>query len=375
MLIHFSILILILIVSYFYEHKFRANKIKVIAEGGKASDYRGSIIPWLIVFGYVAILAGMRSGMNDTSEYILSFNHLSGSWSEIWSIIAGSGKDKGFDITGNLFKMFVSRDYHMWFLFFATVESLLFSFTLRKEAISFFDTCFFFFASSMYYNYFSMMRQWMAVVIVFWASRFILKRQFIPYLLFCLLAAQYHNSAYFMIFVYFIVSGKSWSRKQFILIIIFVVSMSILNPLLGTLETLISSTDLEYSDVITKMQSSQGSSWIRAVVAAVPVGLAFLYRNKTEFSGEMYDISINASIVNLLLNVLAVFTSGLYVIRMATYFSIFNLILYPYLLNIIVPEKERRVIKPMFYGIYFIYYIYQMNYSGTWIYKSEFITM
>lgn len=42
----------------------------------------------------------------------------------------------------------------------------------------------------------------------------------------------------------------------------------------------------------------------------------------------MINICINMSMINFLLNVLATFTSGLYVIRLATYMSVYSLILY-----------------------------------------------
>ena len=57
----------------------------------------------------------MRSGMNDTSAYIHSFDLISGTWDEINEILSGAGKDKAFYVTANLFKMFVSDDYHAWY--------------------------------------------------------------------------------------------------------------------------------------------------------------------------------------------------------------------------------------------------------------------
>lgn len=372
MIVHFSILFLILLVSFFYEHKFNSNKIKVIADGGLASDYKGSIIPWAIVFGYLIILAGFRFGMNDTTAYINSFNNLNGSWNEIWNLILGQGKDKAFDITGNLFKMYISKDYHAWFLLFAIIESALFCNVLRRESISFFDTCFFLFSSTLYYNYFSMMRQWFAVAIVFWASRFIKTNKFIPYLLFCIIAAQFHNSAYFMIIIYFIVIGDSWNKKQLIILVAFVFALLLLNPLLGTIDSMFS--DSTYNYVLDRMLSNTGSSWIRGLIAAVPVGLSFFYR-KNKSKDSMYNICVNMSLINFMLNVLAIFTSGLFIIRMATYFSIFNLILYPYLLNFVIPEKDRKIVKPLFYFIYLAFYIYQMTYSSSWVYKSDVLTL
>ena len=70
--------------------------------------------------------------MNDTSGYIQSFEHIPGTWDDVSRILDGDGKDKAFDITANIFKMYVSDDYHGWFGLFAAVESCIFIHVLRR---------------------------------------------------------------------------------------------------------------------------------------------------------------------------------------------------------------------------------------------------
>ncbi len=370
MIIHFSILLVILLVSAAYEHSFRANKIRVIADGGTASDYLGSIIPWLIIFGYIAFLAGMRSSMNDTEGYKESFKSLEPSWDNVWNAIESDIKDKGFPIASNLFKMYISQDFHAWFFAFAIVESLLLSFVLRRESVSMIDACFFFFASTTYYNYFSMMRQWLAVVIVFWAAKFIKKRKFIPYLLFCLLAAQFHTSAYFMIPVYFIVSGKAWSKKQLGIVGLFAIAFVFLRPILGFLES--ATGDTTYGYVVETMSTGSGSSWLRIPVALVPVVLSYIYRDKIK-NDVMANICTNMALVQLLVLIVASVTSGIFIGRMSVYFGIFNTILFPYLLNVAIDDKNRSWIKALYYIGYFAFYIFQMNYSDSFFYGSDIL--
>lgn len=368
MIIHFSVLILILLVSFFYEHKFRAEKIRVVSGGGFAADYLGSIIPWLIVFGYLAFLAGMRTYINDTLGYVSSFNSLEPSWSEIWRILSNSDKDKGFSILMHLFKMYISKDYHAWFFLFSAIESIVFIYILRRESVSFLDTCYFLFVSALYYNYFSMMRQWFAVVCVFFASKFIKTRKFIPYLLICLFAAQFHNSAYFLIPLYFIVNFEAWSRRLYLLLGAFIVALIFLEPLLGAVGEV--TGDTTYNYVVNTMREGSGSSWVRVPISAVPVVLSYVYRDTVK-DNKMINICVNFSLINLLLNIVAVFTSGLFIIRMSTYMNVYNLILYPYLLNVSVDQKNRNIIKTLFYVIYFAYYIYQMLYQGAFFYGSD----
>lgn len=368
MLIHFSILGVILIVSLFSERRIRSYAIQRVDDGQEFISQR---LPWIIILGYIAFLAAMRTNTNDTSAYINSFNSLDGSWEEFWTQVstAGAGKDWAFAAVNILFKIFISNDYHLWLALYAVAESAAFIYILRRNAVSLFDCCFFLFCSTLYYNYFSMMRQWFAVVMLFAASNFIKEKKFLKFLVVCLIVAQFHNSAYMMIPVYFLVQGKAWSRKQISFIVVFAFALLFLNPILGTLESSLSGSTYDYA--ISAMNAGAGSSIIRALIAAVPVVLAFMHRD--EIDNPMINLCVNMSLLNLLLNLLASFTSGLYIIRFTTYISVYNLILYPYLLNIALKGNDQKIVKAAFYVIYFCFYIYQMQYQGAFYYSSDIL--
>ena len=357
MIIHFSILAVILI---------RYNNLHSIRCFGERK-YKSPLLPWLFVFGYITFLAGMRSGMNDTSVYINSFEKTTGTWGEILNIIVSEGKDKGFSVVSNLFKMFISTDFHMWFLFLASIESIFFIYILRREAVSFSEACFFFFCSTLYYNYFSMTRQWFAVVVLFVGGKFIKENRTISYILLCIFAAQFHSSAYLFIPIYFCVRGQAWNRKQNILIGLFSIGIIFLEPILSSMENTLGGTTYDY--VIATMATNSGASGIRILIACVPIIIAFYYRK--DIKDKMINICVNMSVLNFLLNVLAVFTSGLYVVRLATYTNVFNIILYPYLLNVSIKGRNRTIIKCGFYIFYFLFFIYQMNHQESWGYKSD----
>lgn len=368
MIIHLSILLVILLVSLRYEQREKNYALGCISRGHWFIMAR---IPWMIVFGYVAYLAAMRTNMNDSSVYIQSFEALSSTWEAFWRQMSSAqiGKDWAFDAVSILFKILVSDDYHRWFAMYAIVESLAFIYILRRYSVSILDSCFFFFCSAVYYNYFSMMRQWFAVVMIFAASHYIAERKFLPFAAVCLLVGQFHSSALMVIPLYFVANGRAWSTKQNFLIIGFVVGLLFLNPIMGGLEDALEGTTYDYA--ISAMASGSGSSFIRALIAVVPVALAYVYRDDTD--NPMINVCINMSVINCLLNVLASFTSGLYVIRFATYTSVFNMILYPYLLNVSIKGKSKRSIKFLFYAVYLAFYFYQMKYQGAFGYSSDIL--
>ena len=370
MIIHFSILAVMMVCALIWEKPIKSRKLQCIYYGERY-DYESTLMPWLIVFGYLAFLAAMRSDMNDTPAYIQSFNSQPGTWDAIISIITADRKDKAFDIAANLFKMYVSIDYHLWFGLFAVIESAIFIAVLRRESVSFWDTCFVLFATTLYYNYFSMMRQWMAVLLLFGGARLLKEGKTVPYILLCIVAAQFHNSAYLGIPLYFIVKGKAWSLKQNLILFASAFGLIFLSPILNAMEGALEGTTYDYA--LAAMNSNSGSSIIRPIIAVVPVAIAFVYRDRIETSNKMINVCINMSLINFLLNLLAAFTSGLYVIRLATYAGIYNLILYPYLLNVTVDRSARGILKTGFYVFHMILYYYQMSYMGAWLYASNIL--
>ncbi len=368
MFAHFSILAVILFAAVIWERPIKYNKICDVYEG-TPYFYRSPLMPWLLVFGYLAILSGYRSAMNDTTTYIYSFNNTEATWEALRRTFTEDIKYIGTDFIQTLFKMFISQNYHVWFLTWAVIESCLFINVLRREAVSFLDACFFFFASTTYLYYFSMMRQWMAVAILFWGSRYLRNNQMTKYFIVCIIAGVFHTSALVMIPIYFVVTGKPWKGKQIGFILLFSVSLVFLSPVLSALETVTEGSAYDY--VVTTMRGNTGSSIVRAFIATVPVILSFSYRNQID--DPMINICVNMSLVDLMLNILASVTSGLYVVRLAAYVNVYDIILYPYLLNA-TSGKNKNLIKIAFYVLFMAFYFYQMTYSDLFRYRSDVLT-
>lgn len=370
MALHLSILVLLIILSYFFENKIRTEKVAAALSESGDYHFKSDLAPWIIFFGVLTFFACVRTVVNDTGVYKHIFETLNPSWDNISTILSDDSKDKGFYIFQNIFKMYISTDYHMWFLFFAAIESVILIHVLRKEAVSFSDATFFFFASTLYFNYFSMMRQWFAVCLVFAGITYLKRDKFLPYLLLCLFAAQFHNSAYIMIAVFFLVRGVAWGRKQIGIIFAFALAMLFLQPVLEVLEN----SGGTYDYVAVAMSGNNGSSIIRPIIAIIPVALAYIYRENFNPKDKVINVCINMSMLNFMLIILATITSGLYIVRLSKYMDVYNVILYPYILNIALrDEKNKSIIKLGFYVCYFAFYMYQMNYSGSFLYYSDII--
>ena len=363
---HFTILIVLMMVAPFCSQRIRMmNSVKLEATG---KPWKSPIIPWLVFFGYIALLAGMRSGMNDTSVYIGSYMNGPTTWNGVMEAVKVSDiKYAAWALLQGICRIILGLDYHRFFLLVAFFEAALFIWVLRREAVDYTVACFFFFASGLYYNNFSMMRQWLAVTIVFTSIGALRDKKFIKYTLICFIGGLFHPSAWMCIPIYFLVQGEPWSNKQILLTFLFVLILLFLNPILSMLSSF--ADDSMYSYALETMTGNNGSSIIRPIIAVVPVILAYLFH--TGYENRTYKVCVNMAVLNTMLSFLAAFTSGLFVMRFATYVGIFNVLLFPYLLN---NKKCTNLVKYAFYVFYLILFIYSNTHAGSWGYKSDVLT-
>ena len=367
MIIHFSLLAIILLCCLVWGS---GESDWIIENRLKGKRVIGSLAPYVLIFGYITFIAAMRTNVNDSGVYRRDFLMVTSSLSAISEELSNFNIQYSFSrIIVILFKHFVSTNYHVYFGVYAAVESIIIVHVLREESVSFFDTAYYLFASSLYVNYLTMMRQWAAVVLVFSGIHALAEQRPLEFVVHCAIAGLFHPSAFLMIPVYFLVQGKSWSLKQFIIIVTFGLLVVYMNPILSSMGELLDGSTYDY--MIIKMQTSTGSSWIRIMIAAVPVVLSYLYGR--EDNDPVANICTNMALISLLLTILATFTSGLYVIRFTTYFTIFNLILYPYLLNVSIKDDEqiKGIIKPLFYILFFALYFYSMRHVNGFRYTSD----
>lgn len=366
MIIHYSILGVILFVSLLW-NKFALQKKQIDPKA------KLSLTPWLIIFGYIAFLAAMRTNFNDTFVYRTSFNDCIGGWENAVEALRTSDIKYAFtNFLQSIFKGYISDNYHAWFAFFAIVESIIYIYIYRRECNDIFVPCYYFFASTLYVNYFSMMRQWMAVSLMFMALIPFKEKKWIKFTLCCILAFLIHPSAIFGVVFYFLALGQPWKFKQTSILVVAAISLLFMNPILNSLDSSMDGTTYDYA--IETMTTNSGSSPIRALIAIVPVVLSYVCRSEiASEDSKVLNISVNMTVFFFLLNLVASFTSGLYVVRLSTYVEPFVGIVYSYLLTRGLNPKWRRFVLFAFIVLYLAYYVYSMQHLGTGYYISDIL--
>lgn len=162
---------------------------------------------WLIVL-FLTLIAGLRSvnvGI-DTVSYTKMFNMLAEGYSDAWF-----GAERSFLALIRSLQYF-SESPTFLFLLFSFITNVLIVFRIwefREEislpwAIFYFYACYYFFT-------FNIVRQMVAVAVVFWGTRYVQKEKYIRYLLVLAVACVFHQSA--LLGLLYLAADIIWKNK------------------------------------------------------------------------------------------------------------------------------------------------------------------
>ena len=337
---------------------------------------RYTYINALMMMGYLIFFTGLRSAGADTSAYIQGYEKLpTGNAAIGEALLEEEGLFRAFGVA---IKTYISTSYQPYLFFIALISGVSVALAL-KEATPYLTSAMSLFVLCGYWSWmFNGCRQFLAVSGAFLATIYLTnnKTRFgdIEYILIILILSGIHTSALVLIPTYFIVQGKAFSKKTSVALIVAVFAIFFTSRFTSLLSSALE--DTTYGNILsgTYYSSDDGSNPIRTIIYAVPLVLAYVdRRNIISTAPKVVQVSVNMSFMCVCVSLIANVTSGIYMGRLATYFSIYNLILIPWLMhnsNIFADRLLLRYGLYAFYGAFFIY----SNYIYTHIYyQSEFL--
>ena len=232
---------------------------------------------------------------------------------------------------------------------------------IYKYSCNYGISMFLFIASCQYTWLFNGIRQFLVASIMFSCTGLLLRKKIIPYMIIVLIMSTIHQSALIFIPIYFIVNGEPWSKRTVMFIGIIILVMIFADKFTGMLDTAV-----EHSDYANSMEefknTDDGTNPIRILVESIPIILAFIYRNKIKDKlTPIIKLSINMSLVSSGLYIISkVLMSGVMLGRLPIYFSMYNLILLPWLINNIFEKEEKRLMRYSMIICYLAFFYYQM---------------
>ena len=187
--------------------------IFLLAMGAEKTKKQGFAIAIVVVLSIVAGFRGYDVG-RDTSSYIEIFSYLEGNGEYTEVVQTALTKDAGF---GFLCKVLlsISHSYSFLLLFFALIiyGLTICRFWELRDKISFALASIAFY-SFYFFETMNTVRQFCAVAIVFWATRYLQRRKYIPFVVSVLLATViFHRSALLGI-LYLAIELFSWKDLE-----------------------------------------------------------------------------------------------------------------------------------------------------------------
>lgn len=343
----------------------RAGKQTYTIEVPGGTETRYGWVPVLAIIIPLIIAAAFRKDtIGDTYAYMVSFRDTVPSLSAIPDALAEDGKDKGFIVFRIILKSLIGNNYHLYFGIIAAISLLCVASIYRKYSCNFAMSMFLFLASSDYIQWtHNGMRQFLAVCIVFAATDLLLRKKYVPYILIVLLASTIHATALLMIPVCFIVQGRSWNLRS----VLFTVAVLIAINFSGALSDFIVDfmMDTQYGNEVDQFLATGGTNILRVVVFSIPPVLALAFRRYLDASRQpILDLSANMSIVSMGAYIISAVTSGIFVGRIPIYFSLYNYILLPWLVENVFEKRSQKFVYAVIIACYVFFYYYQV--TVTW---------
>ena len=329
--------------------------------GEDVYEPRAHLFMALVTFAVIIFFAGARSRVGDTLAYIKMFNDYPLFQNAHDIIFDSSAREPGFRLFSILIKTYISDNYTVWLSIIAVISGICVMIPLYKYSCNFGVSAFLFIASCQFTWMFNGMRQFLVAAIIFSCTILILKNKTLLYILIVCVLSTIHQSALLLIPMYFIAQGEPWNKRTLLFIGCIVLAMLFTSKFTNLLTDVVEQTD--YSSSVNEFKATDdGTNPIRILVESVPIILAFIYRNKIKDKlTPIIKLSINMSLIASGLYIISkVARSGILLGRLPIYFSMYNLILLPWLLRNIFDKKEKDLVYYIMIICYIAFFYYQM---------------
>lgn len=304
---------------------------------------------------FFTVMAAERKNVGDTVFYVISFNGFPGGNNPVTAELFFTAM---FSFFQNLIRNLT--DDAQWLIAFSAIMSIPIPFIiLYKYSYPFEYSIYLFVAYGYLGGMMNGMRQYMAAAIVLCGTRYLFsekKSGFIKYAIIIMLAWSMHNSALIMIPMYFVVRRRAFQLSSYFIVLGSVVATlafdTFLPSFLGAVE------DTSYSQYANNgwfTSGEEGGSNIgRVFLAAVPLIIAYFYRDRLKYLGLAGDVLINIGFMNAAISLIA--TNNWLFVRLTIYFMVYFMILVSLVIFVVVPPKDRTMYNAGVTLLIFLFY-------------------
>lgn len=344
----------------------------------------------ILIFSLPLVFIALRSSFGDTDAYVGIFKGAPLVMSRFDEFVNTRDHSQLYYGLMMIFKIYIVDDFQVWFALVAIIQTVLMVKIFKEYSPDVGMSLFLFVVSGMSVMWMcNGMRQFLAVTILFACTKWILENKWYIFMPIAIIVMGFtpitsklgletppwymcgiHQSAMIFILSYFVIRGKAFNKKVWILIAVFVVLI-----FSGGLDSVLDSSveDTTYVKDMHNVNADDGTSIPRVLVGSVPFVLALFARKEfdKETTPPVIHLAANCSAITSVLYIASAFTSGIYVGRLPVYTEMYSLILVPWLIKHAYKDNQKSITVAMIIA-YTIYFYYQFNVTwGSLNYVSE----
>lgn len=245
---------------------------------------------------------------------------------------------------------------------------------LRKYSVNIAFCCFYFIASLRMGATMNIVRMFLAISVLIYATKFILERKFLRFCLLVAIACTFHKSA----FVFFVMYPLCVIKKNRFVISGVVLSAIVIMYLGSTFFTWMTDTLDMYEGYVTEERFENMNMLAVTFTLLTTLAILFFAIYSQYFNMPQYEIKNNAFTKSITFEyfnqmamyiVLAMSIIGLsnnIMSRIAGYFSIFNMFLLASCFNLVKSTYSKIALYVGFSLFYFAYFMIVLTYRSNW---------
>ena len=307
------------------------------------------------------LFSGLRSSYNDTYVYRQTFIDLDPTKFCFPMVFEAYG---GFELFQVIIKRYISDNPQFLILFssvFINVLYVRYIFRYSKNL----SASVFLYAIGIFVFSMGGIKQAMAMAIAIYAISAFLEKKYYKAIVLLLIAFMFHP--YIICLVSIVLLTKTvWSFRTIAL-------MAVSVFLFINLDSFFSLISVFGKDYSQDSFAGYTINPMRVAVESIPIIISLIYKERINESKDTWLIlGTNMSIISFSFIFLGLFFEPVYLGRLSTYFSIISMITIPRMLNLIFSEKTEKIITPIYYTVFFVYFVLDMTKLGTFDFFADY---
>ena len=360
------------IVSYIIEYMNKQQGNVISYQSQNMSIRTVGLFGAVTSFALIILFSGVRGYVADTTAYIYAFQEETRTLADVPGFFADFANVKGpLWIALQIFvKNYIYDDVTVMLMIVAIFQGFAIAKTFSRYSDQFTFSTYLFVTGYTFYWMLNGTRQFMAVCILLLASKYLFNKEFGKYLLWTLVATCFHSTAIICIVVYFVAQGEPFNKRVLWTIALVLLCVLFLDSFTGILDSALSET--QYGVNEQESGGESGMNPLTTLMTLVPIILIW-WRKKVFFATDRpryIDVMINVACVNVGICLLANFTSGITFGRLPVYFTIYNYILIPVVIERAFWGLDKLIIKYSCIFLYMVYFLYQSYVAGMGRYST-----